>query len=159
MHVYINHKCIAYIFKYDYPLQLFHKIVLYSLALENNIFSFPDLQNSTQVELPIFYSLLWGGRRRRKAKNSVVHLQHLKKQLSKIITFVSHSLYYRFELKNILQEAQFSNSKHNHHHIWSISLLLYAYTLENSLTDRVNPNSLRYYTFYEDREECDKRDR
>lgn len=37
-------------------LQLFHKIVLYSLALENKFCSFPDLQNSTQVALPIFYS-------------------------------------------------------------------------------------------------------
>lgn len=46
MHIHINHKCIAYIFKCDYLLQLFHKIVLYSLALENKFFSFADLQNT-----------------------------------------------------------------------------------------------------------------
>lgn len=104
-------------------------------------------------------NFLRGREGRSKAKNSTVNLQPCKKQLSKIITFVSHSLFYRFQLKNILQEAQFSNSKHIYHLIWSISLLLSAYTLQNSLTDRFNPNSLRYYIFYEDRGECDKRDR
>lgn len=57
MHLHINHKCIAHIFKCDYPLQLFHKNVLYSLTLENKFFSIPGLQNSRQVALPIFYYL------------------------------------------------------------------------------------------------------